>query len=101
MNNEQHHQHGGGLHLDDSIRKDVKLRLLSVRGHIEGVLKMLDDESIYCVDLLKQVKAVQGALDKVGNLVLISHLKDHVTTAAARGDSEKIIAELNELLKYR
>lgn len=90
-----------GLHLDPDIRKDVGRRLLSVRGHIEGVIKMLENESIYCVDVLKQVKAVQGALDKVGDLILISHLKNHVTTAALRGDSDKIVAELTEVLKYR
>jgi DNA-binding FrmR family transcriptional regulator len=68
---------------------------------VEGILRMLENESIYCVDALKQIKAVQGALDKVGNLVLRSHLKDHVVTAAARGDTEQIVAELMEVLKYR
>jgi DNA-binding FrmR family transcriptional regulator len=62
---------------------------------------MLEDESVYCVDALKQIKAVQGALDKVGTLVLRSHLKDHVVTAAARGDTDQIVAELMEVLKYR
>ncbi len=90
-----------GLHLDPDTRKDVGRRLLSVKGHVEGILRMLDDESIYCVDVLKQVKAVQGALDKVGNLVFFSHLKDHVATAAQRGDTDKIVAELKEVLKYR
>ncbi len=90
-----------GLNLDSDIRKDVGRRLLSVRGHIEGIIRMLEDESIYCVDVLKQVKAVQGALDKVGNLVFLSHLKDHVATAAQRGDTDKIVAELKEVLKYR
>ena len=51
---------------------------------------MLDDESIYCVDALKQLKAVQGALARVGALVLKSHLKDHVVTAAQRGDADEI-----------
>ena len=101
MNHPAEHPHNSGLHLDPDIRKDVGRRLLSVRGHIEGIIKMLDDESIYCVDVLKQVKAVQGALDKVGNLVFLSHLKDHVATSAQRGDTDKIVAELKEVLKYR
>ncbi len=92
---------GPGLRLDPSAREEARRRLLSIRGHAEGILRMLEDESIYCVDVLKQIKAVQGALDKVGVLVLKSHLKDHVVTAAQRGDTDEIVAELMEVLKYR
>jgi CsoR family transcriptional regulator, copper-sensing transcriptional repressor len=62
---------------------------------------MLEDETVYCVDALKQIKAVQGALDKVGDLVLRSHLRDHVVSARERGDVEEIVEELMEVLKYR
>lgn len=92
---------GAGLRLDPAAREDARRRLLSIRGHVEGILRMLEDESIYCVDALKQIKAVQGALDKVGVLVLRSHLKDHVVTAAQRGDTDEIVGELMEVLKYR
>ena len=53
------------------------------------------------VDILKQIRAVDGALDKVGDLVLRSHLGDHVVTAHERGDASEIIDELMEILKYR
>ena len=90
-----------GLHLDPDAREDSRRRLLSVRGHIEGILRMLEDETVYCVDVLKQIKAVDGALDKVGELILRSHLQDHVVTAHERGDEAAIVTELMELLKYR
>ena len=90
-----------GLKLDADVREQAKRRLLSVRGHVEGVLRMLEEDSIYCVDVLKQMKAVGGALDKVGGLVLRSHLRDHVVTAAQRGDTKEIVDELMEILKYR
>lgn len=92
---------GHALHLDSQTREQARRRLLSIKGHVEGILRMLDDESTYCVDALKQIKAVQGALDKVGGLVLRSHLHDHVVTAADRGDTEQIVTELMEVLKYR
>lgn len=88
------------LHLDPQVRKDAQNRLLSAKGHLEGVLKMLDGEP-YCVDVLKQLKAVQGALDKVSDIVLQSHLKHHVASATQRGDTERLVAELMEVLKYR
>ena len=90
-----------GLHLDPSASENARRRLLSIRGHVEGILRMLDDDAIYCVDILKQIKAVNGALDKVGELVLKSHLKDHVVTAHLRGDVGDIVEELMEVLKYR
>ena len=90
-----------GLHLATDTRQNARQRLLSIRGHVEGLLRMLDDETVYCVDILKQVKAVNGALDKVADLVLRSHLQDHVVTAAARGDTGQIVEELMEVLKYR
>lgn len=87
--------------LDATVREQVRQRLRSVRGHVEGILRMLDDESIYCLDALKQIKAVTGALDKVAVLILESHLREHVATAAARGDVDHIVDELLEVLKYR
>ena len=92
---------GHGLHLDAGASENARRRLLSIRGHVEGILRMLEDDSIYCVDILKQIKAVNGALDKVGDLVLKSHLKDHVVTAHERGDVGDIVEELMEVLKYR
>lgn len=89
------------LHLDPATRVDASRRLKSVRGHVEGVLRMLDDPDVYCVDVLKQVSAVQGALRKVSEGVLRAHVRDHVATAAQRGDTEHIVGELMEALKYR
>lgn len=89
------------LHLDPATRQDAVARLKSVRGHVEGVLRMLEDEHVYCVDVLKQVSAVQGAVRKVSEGVLRSHIRDHVATAAIRGDADQIVDELMEALKYR
>ena len=89
------------LRLDNETRKDAIIRLKSAKGHLEGVLRMLEDEQVYCVDVLKQVKAVQGALSKINDKVLRSHIRDHVVTASERGDAEAIVDELMEALKYR
>jgi DNA-binding FrmR family transcriptional regulator len=90
-----------GLRLDPNVRDDARRRLLSVKGHVEGILRMLENEQVYCVDVLKQIKAVDGALNKIGDLVLKCHLKRHVVTAHERGDEARIVEELMEILKYR
>ena len=97
MNN----NHSGHLHLDENVRENARRRLLSVKGHVEGLLKMLEKEDVYCVDVLKQMRAVEGAVSKIADLVLRSHLKTHVVTAAQRGDADALVDELMEYLKYR
>ena len=92
---------GQCLRLDEGVRRDARQRLLSAKGHVEGILRMLEDPSVYCVDVLKQIKAVEGSLEKIGDLVLRSHIRNHVVTAAERGDAEPIVEELMAVLKYR
>ncbi len=89
------------LHLDPETRKTAILRLKSAKGHLEGILRMLDNPEVYCVDVMKQLSAVQGALTKVNDKVLRAHIRDHVATAVLRGDTEHIVAELMEALKYK
>lgn len=83
------------------MRRDASLRLRSARGHLDGIVRMLEDPAVYCVDVLKQVKAVQGALSRVSENVLRSHIRDHVMTASSRGDVNSMVDELMEALKYR
>lgn len=94
-------KHPHCLHLDQEARLEASRRLKSARGHLEGILRMLEDPDVYCVDILKQLSAVQGALSKVNDKVLRSHIRDHVATAAQRGDTEQIVEELMEALKYK
>ncbi len=88
------------LCMPDDARKRASRRLNIARGHLESIIRMLDDPDAYCVDVLRQIKAVQGALSGAGEVVLRGHLQAHVATAAQRGDSEEIVAELMEALKY-
>ena len=62
---------------------------------------MLGDEDVYCVDVLRQIRAVQGALSGASDVVLRGHLEAHVATAAERGDAAEMVDELMEALKYR
>lgn len=82
-------------------RADAARRLAVAKGHLEGVLRMLEGGEVYCVDVMRQIKAVSGALDKARDVVLEGHLKAHVATAQARGDASAIVGELMDVLKYR
>ena len=88
------------LAIDPAIRRDALARLRSIRGHVEGIVRMLERDDVYCVDALKQIKAVQGGLAKTSDTILRGHLKHHVVTAHERGDDDAIVAELMDVLKY-
>ena len=45
-------------------KKAALNRLKTVRGHIDAVIAMVDDER-YCPDIMKQVSALQGSLEGV------------------------------------
>lgn len=88
------------LCMPDESRKAARRRLAIARGHLESIQRMLDDPDVYCVDVLKQLKAVQGALAGAGEVVLRGHLEAHVATAESRGNTSEIVNELMHALKY-
>jgi len=81
-------------------RKDVRNRLVRAEGHLEGVIKMIDEDKD-CPDVLIQRAAVRAALDKVAKLVLVDHLESCVLEAASSGEAEEQVERLEEALsKY-
>jgi len=67
-------------------------RLKTVRGHIDAVVRMIEDER-YCPDIMKQVSALQGSLEGVNReTCVLDHLKE--------GRSEQVVDELMETLRY-
>jgi DNA-binding FrmR family transcriptional regulator len=98
-----HAQHASGerLCMPEVARKVVTRRLAIAKGHLESILQALQKHDAYCVDILRQIKAVEGALGKAGQITLESHLRAHVATAAERGDTETIVEELMDALRYR
>lgn len=89
------------LCMPEEARKRARHRLSIARGHLESIVKMLDAEDVYCVDVLRQIRAVQGALSGASDVVLRGHLEAHVATAAERGDTVEMVDELMEALRYR
>ena len=73
--------------MDDEHRTTVLKRLRSISGHVSGIERMVAEDA-YCIDVIKQVQAVQAALNKVNDLILENHLNTCVIEAV-RGDKKK------------
>ena len=80
-------------------KKQAELNLKVAAGHLDGVRRMVEQDA-YCVDLMKQLSAVQGTLQKVQAIFLRNHLSSCMSDAIKRGTGEEVINELMTALKY-
>jgi DNA-binding FrmR family transcriptional regulator len=80
-------------------KKSALNRLKTVRGHLDAVITMVEEER-YCPDVMKQVSAVQGSLEKVNRIILQNHIETCVLRAVDEGRTEQIVDELMESLRY-
>ena len=86
------------LHQNPKVKKDVLKRLSYILGHLKGVNKMIEEDK-YCIDVVKQIQAVQSALNKVSEIVLEDHLKTCVSHAIKKGKGHSLIKEVMETIK--
>ncbi|PPS42209.1 metal-sensitive transcriptional regulator [Chroococcidiopsis sp. TS-821] len=84
------------VHSEESLRSIVN-RLSRIEGHIRGVKTMVQ-ESRPCPEVLVQIAAVRGALDRVARMILDAHLSECITRAAQEGNIEVEMAELKAAL---
>ena len=80
-------------------QEELLLRLKTIKGHLAGVIKMVDDER-YCPDVMKQVAALQSSLERVNRILLRNHLETCVTEAIRTGNGSAKIDELLESLRF-
>ncbi len=82
-------------------REDTLRRLKTVEGHLRGVIRMVEQDE-YCIDIIRQIQAVESALNKVSTQILENHLSSCVTTAI-RGSNpqerERVLKEITEVFE--
>lgn len=84
------------VHSEESLRQIIN-RLSRIEGHIRGIKSMVQ-ESRPCPDVLVQVAAVRGALDRVARIILDEHLTECIGRAANQGDIQTEIQALKAAL---
>ncbi|MGH9184033.1 MAG: metal-sensitive transcriptional regulator [Acidimicrobiales bacterium] len=85
--------------MDPTHRANLLRRLRTARGHLDGVIRMVEDDT-YCIDVMKQLSAVEGALQGASRLVLGNHLRTCVADAMQEGRVEAVVDELMEALRF-
>jgi CsoR family transcriptional regulator, copper-sensing transcriptional repressor len=76
-------------------------RLKTIEGHLRGVIRMVEEDA-YCIDIIRQIQAIDAALNKVSTRILENHLNSCVIDAI-QGDNpkerERVLKEITEVFE--
>jgi len=76
-------------------------RLKTIEGHLRGIIRMVEEDA-YCIDVIRQIQAVEAALNKVSSQILEGHLNSCVITAVQGEDQserERVLKEITEVFE--
>jgi DNA-binding FrmR family transcriptional regulator len=79
-------------------RTQLVRRLSRVEGQVRGIARMIERDE-YCVDILQQTAALRAAVDAISILILEDHVQGCVRTAAERGEADKYVDEVIDVVR--
>jgi len=77
-------------------KKSVLNRLSRLIGHLEGIKRMVDEDTD-CSDILIQLSAVRSAINSTGKIILSDHI-NHCLIHAYEEDDMEVIDKLNDAI---
>ena len=83
--------------IDAETKAKTLGRLRRIEGQVQGIQRMVDEDK-YCVDILLQLAAVQGAVEQVQKLLLGAHIESCVSEAIRSGSARDRQKKVGELL---
>ena len=84
--------------IDDETKVKALGRLRRIEGQVQGIQRMVEEEK-YCVDILLQLTAVEGAVEQVQRLLLGRHIESCVADAIRSGNTRDRQKKVDELLE--
>lgn len=79
-------------------RAQLVRRLSRIEGQVRGIARMVERDE-YCVDILQQTAALRAAVDAISILILEDHVQGCVRTAAERGEADKYVDEVIDVVR--
>jgi DNA-binding FrmR family transcriptional regulator len=80
-----------------ALERELLLRIEKAEGQLRGIKRMVSANA-YCIDILQQISAVRGALQKLALILLRDHLGSCVSEAMLEKNADDKIRELIETL---
>jgi DNA-binding FrmR family transcriptional regulator len=84
--------------MDDDTKVKALGRLRRIEGQVQGIQRMVEEDK-YCVDILLQLTAVEGAVEQVQRLLLGRHIESCVADAIRSGSTRDRQKKVDELLE--
>ncbi len=86
-------------------KEELLTRLARAEGQVRGVARMVNDDK-YCIDILTQISAIQGALDQVALELLREHTNHYLENGTLshglqQEKSDELIAAIARLLRAK
>lgn len=87
--------------VEPAVRTEVLTRLRTVKGHIAGIERMVEEQQD-CANILIQLSAVRSSVEKIGVFILENNAVDCLCGDLARQpeDRQKIEAVVRQILNY-
>ncbi|HPG92423.1 MAG TPA: metal-sensitive transcriptional regulator [Clostridia bacterium] len=80
-------------------RNEIDNRLATIEGHIKGVRQMVADDK-NCDDILLQLSALKGSIEKLSKMILIEHANTCVRKSVEQQNLDEYSHFVEVLSKY-
>jgi CsoR family transcriptional regulator, copper-sensing transcriptional repressor len=84
--------------MDPETKHQALTRLRRIQGQVQGIQRMVEGDK-YCVDIMLQISAVQGALERVSKLLMHRHMESCVTDSMKTGSDRERAKKIEELIE--
>ena len=87
----------------EEAKKDILNRLKTIKGHIGGIEKMVEEDNKSCEDILVQIAAIRSSVHRVGLLIIEKYADDCLIKDCdgeiSRQDLEKVLRTIVKFAK--
>ncbi len=84
--------------MDPETKQRTLARLRRIEGQVQGVQRMVEEEK-YCVDVMLQISAIQGALEQVSKMLMHRHIESCVMDSMKAGSDQERAKKIEELIE--
>lgn len=84
--------------MDAETKHQALARLRRIEGQIQGIRRMIEEEK-YCVDIMLQISAIQGALGQVSKVLMARHIESCVLDSLKAGTERERARKIEELIQ--
>lgn len=84
--------------IDPETKHRTLARLRRIEGQVQGVQRMVEEEK-YCVDVMLQISAIQGALEQVSKMLMHRHIESCVMDSMKAGSDQERAKKIEELIE--